>query len=156
MSNKFTNWIKDTKKRLSMIYSLKNRNLSHAKLLEFSKLLLINSIDSNDPNTARLETVSSSCTRLRVGDNKLGITIDIMTDNGNIYMTNTFRPINNNNGLNSQYLTYQGTFNGKIDIDHMEHTNDANSTNVEATENMIDLICSCMLYTIKNYIKRWP
>lgn len=156
MSNKFMNWLKDTKKKLSMIYSLKNRDLTHAKLLEFSKLLMVNTVDDSDPNTVRLETVSSSCTRLRVGDNRLGVSIDIMTDNGNIYMMNTFKPINNMNGLNSQYLTYQGTFNGKIDIDHMEHTNNANNTNIEATEDMIDLICSCMLYTIKNYIKRWP
>ena len=154
--SKFSEWMSNIRKRLSMIYSLKNRDLTHARLLGFSKLLMINDVDANDPNTVRLETVSSSCTRLQVGDNRLGITIDIMTDSGNIYMMNTFKPINNMNGLNSQYLTYQGTFNGKIDVDHMERNTDARNINIEATEDMIDLICSCMLYTIKNYIKRWP
>ena len=151
-------WLKDEKKKFFLEYNIRHRNLSYKVLEDFINLLSINLLSDNDAviedsECFRIVEVNSAHKKIKIGDSELKIDIDMITDSGKIYLNILY---NKMSGQVRKGINYTACFDGKISkdrlLDSISFYGEENEVWIDIS---IDLICSCMLRTIRYYITRW-
>lgn len=153
---KFEKWIKERKDRSKLIHDLKAGRLDVIVLDKMFRLITINNVDPDDSYACKVGMVTSGCVQLKFGrsggnSGEPELLVYIYLASSSSIRIECMYTANKT----SSYCE-SVTFNDVVGVNHIrdDKPNDyANS--MERINTIKNVINSSMLYTLRNYIKRW-
>lgn len=149
-------WFKARKERFRLARLLKQGKLNVITIYSFYDALRRNEVDEKDAYACKVKMVQNNCIMLGFGlegfyTQKPELKINIYVAGSKTIRIECIYTKSSNNSYAETV-----TFDNAVDIDHIrdDKPNDyANS--MDRITTIKHVICSSMLYTMRNYIKRW-
>lgn len=153
---KLKKWIKERKDRSKLVRDLKAGRLDVAILDKMFRLIAANTIDPDDSYACKIGIVGSGCVQLKFGQSggysgqpELLVYI-YLASSGSIRIECVYTVSKTNSYRESV------TFNDVVGVNYIRDDKPNDYVNsMERIDTIKNVINSSMLYTLRNYIKRW-